>query len=131
MCKCSLCSISAKFTHTKYDLKAKGARNVGDKLLLILLSSTGCFCRLEEAVVPTTTSTLVPPRAALVERAHHTGAMDDCYNFTGVEQCECSRNKTNFDEGVRFIKYDYHPGFIFPMAFLLILVSTKSSLTLR
>jgi hypothetical protein len=89
-------------------------------LVLILLRSAGCFHRLEEAVVPTTTSTLVPPRAALVECARHTRPMED-----DLTVCELARNETWFNYGEGEIKHVYPPEFVYPMAFLLILVSTK------
>jgi len=89
--------------------------------VLIFLRSAGCFHSLEEAVVPTTTSTLVPPRAALVECARHTRPMEDA-NLT---VCELARNETWYNYGEGEIKHVYPPEFVYPMAFLLILVSTK------
>lgn len=82
------------------------------------------FLRLEEAVVPTTTSTLVPPWAALVERARHT-AMEVISNLTDQQKCEDARSLTNYNEGEGGISHAYHSSFVIFMEIILVFVSTK------
>jgi len=57
----------------------------------------------------------------LLSAPRHTRAMEDA-NWT---ECPLARNNTSYNKGQGGIRYEYPPEFVYPMASLLILVSTK------